>query len=73
MKQEDEMLHLLGNNPDFKGPGTHASYGNAYCGGQGSLTCCVSAVQCPECREKCRENGMSNDYIEKMWRDQDAP
>jgi hypothetical protein len=64
---EREKRHLLGDNPDWDGVGTHPAYGNGECGDVGELTCCISSVACPECREICRERGDSNEYIEKMW------
>jgi hypothetical protein len=42
--------------------------GPGQCGDSGELTCCISSVACPECREICRERGDSSEYIEKMWR-----
>lgn len=68
MMETAAKRHLIADSPKkWDGIGTHPTRGQGQCGDSGELTCCISSVTCPQCREICRERGCFNEYIEKMW------
>lgn len=62
-------VHLLGleSDKDWNGEGTHPTFGKGQCGKIGNLTDCMSNLTCLECQQSLREEGGSNEWLEKEW------